>query len=182
MQNVDVLLFSHETAELHCMRRFVVGVMGPGDDATLEAEQSAELLGELIAREGWVLLTGGRDAGVMRAAGRGAKKVAGSFVVGILPNETAPADPLLDLAIVTNMNEARNAINVLSSDVVVACGGGSGTASEIALALKSGKSVILLKSSDAASTFFRELAAERVFMARSPHEAIDRIHAVRRSR
>jgi uncharacterized protein (TIGR00725 family) len=178
MLGSDVLLIRHETEEPYCMRRFVVGVMGPGDDATPEAEQSAELLGELIARQGWVLLTGGRDAGVMRAAGKGAKKVADSFVVGILPNETAPADPHLDLAIVTNMNEARNAINVLSSDVVVACGGGSGTASEIALALKAGKSVILLEASDAAFTFFRELASERVFTARSPYDAIDRIYAV----
>jgi predicted Rossmann-fold nucleotide-binding protein len=33
-------------------------------------------------------------------------------------------------------------INVLSSDVVVACPGGTGTISEIALALKHGKTVI----------------------------------------
>ena len=42
------------------------------------------------------------------------------------------------------MGSARNCINVLSSQVVVACPGGMGTLSEIALALKYSKPVILL--------------------------------------
>ena len=42
------------------------------------------------------------------------------------------------------MGSGRNIINVLSSDVVVACPGGAGTISEIALALKHGKTVICL--------------------------------------
>jgi uncharacterized protein (TIGR00725 family) len=45
--------------------------------------------------------------------------------------------------ILTGMGSARNTINVLSSRVVVACHGGAGTISEIALALKHGKPVIL---------------------------------------
>src|SRR5437762_2746863 len=100
------------------MARFVVGVMGSGD-ASPQQEAAAELLGELVAREGWVLLTGGRDAGVMRAAGRGAKKAPGSIVVGVLPTAKTTAAPSVDIAIVTNMHDARNAINVLSSNVVV---------------------------------------------------------------
>ena len=42
------------------------------------------------------------------------------------------------------MGSARNTINVLTSDVIVACPGGAGTLSEIALALKHGKPVWLL--------------------------------------
>jgi uncharacterized protein (TIGR00725 family) len=124
-------------------------------------------------------VTGGRDAGVMRAAGRGAKKVQGSIIVGILPDEITPADPDLDIAIVTNMHEARNAINVLSSNVVVACGGGIGTASEIALALKAGRNVVLLETTDAAYAFFRELSNQHVFRVSSPHEAISVIKGLR---
>jgi len=125
------------------MRKPVIGVMG-GSDASQTECAAARELGRLIAERGWVLLTGGRNAGVMAAASAGAK-AAGGFVVGVLPGSTdAGASPDLDVAIVTGMGDARNVINVLSSDVVIACAGGAGTLSEIALALKSGKRVILL--------------------------------------
>jgi predicted Rossmann-fold nucleotide-binding protein len=47
----------------------------------------AEELGECISARGWVLLTGGRPAGVMAAASRGAARVEGHLVVGVLPGE-----------------------------------------------------------------------------------------------
>src|SRR5690242_2134652 len=99
------------------MRRFIVGIIGQGEDASPVDEALAELLGELVAKERWVVLTGGRDAGVMRAAARGAKKVEGSLTIGILPDKRAVPSPDIDIVIVTDMNEARNNINVLSSDV-----------------------------------------------------------------
>ena len=140
------------------VRRPVIGIMGAGDRATVAALELAEALGEAVARRGWVLLTGGRDAGVMQAASRGAKRVDGSLTVGILPDESGGASPFVDLAIYTGMGNARNAINVLSSDVVIAVGaGGSGTASEVALALKSGKPVVLLAPTPVAEAFFRSL-------------------------
>lgn len=125
------------------MRKPVIGVMGGGDASEADCAAAWEL-GRLIAERGWVLLTGGRDAGVMAAASAGAKTV-GGLVIGILPGANdAGASPDLDVAIVTGMGDARNVINVLSSDVVIACPGGAGTLSEIALALKNGKRVILL--------------------------------------
>jgi uncharacterized protein (TIGR00725 family) len=151
--------------------------MGSGD-ASPELEAVAELLGELIAGEGWVLLTGGRDAGVMRAAGRGAKKIQGSIVVGVLPTAESTPAPSVDVAIVTNMHDARNAINVLSSNVVVACGAGSGTASEVALAIKAGKTVFLLAQTDAAYAFYHELAPDRVVRAESPRQVIEAIRPI----
>ena len=42
------------------------------------------------------------------------------------------------------MGAARNVVNVLASDVVVACRGTGGTLSEIALALRFGRPVVLL--------------------------------------
>ena len=100
--------------------------------------------GKRVAGHGWVLLNGGRDAGVMRASAAGAHE-AGGTVIGILPDaDTSRAAPDLDYAIVTGMGDARNLINVLSSDVVIACPGGAGTLSEVALALKNNKRVILL--------------------------------------
>src|SRR5262245_23549611 len=102
-------------------RKPVIGIMGAGEDALPSDVTLAERLGELAAREGYVVLTGGRDVGVMAAANRGAKRVAGSITVGVLPStdEDGDASPFVDVVIYTGMGSARNAINVLSSDVVV---------------------------------------------------------------
>jgi uncharacterized protein (TIGR00725 family) len=124
---------------------------------TLDA---ARQLGRLAAEAGWVVLTGGRPVGVMEAACAGAKSVPGSLTIGILP--TGPDGPVsadVDVAIFTGVGEARNVINVLSSDVVVACGvEGPGTASEVALALKLARPIVLLAAGPAASAFFRTIA------------------------
>jgi uncharacterized protein (TIGR00725 family) len=68
-------------------QRAVVGVMGAGEGASVEAVALAEELGERISARGWVLLTDGRPAGVMAAASRGAARVEGHLVVGVLPDE-----------------------------------------------------------------------------------------------
>ncbi|MCA1817340.1 MAG: cytochrome [Acidobacteria bacterium] len=156
------------------MGKTIIGVMGQGGGAREEDVRAAFELGTLIAQEGWVLLTGGRAAGVMDAASRGAKS-AGGLTVGILPGETAAgASEALDIPIVTALGEARNNVNVLTSRVVVACGAaGAGTASEIALALKARKPVILLGATDEARAFFASLGGERVSFAGTPREAVE---------
>ncbi|HET9796200.1 MAG TPA: hypothetical protein VFS34_17265, partial [Thermoanaerobaculia bacterium] len=58
-------------------RRPVLGIMGAGEKASPRDVQLAEELGELAARAGWIVLTGGRDTGIMDAALRGAKGVEG---------------------------------------------------------------------------------------------------------
>jgi uncharacterized protein (TIGR00725 family) len=64
----------------------------------------------------------------------------------------------VDVAVFTGVGEARNAINVLSSEVVVACGVESpGTASEVALALQAGRPTVLLAPTPTASAFFRTM-------------------------
>jgi uncharacterized protein (TIGR00725 family) len=157
------------------MRKIIIGVMGPGEKATKADLENAYRLGELIARAGWVLLTGGRKAGVMEAASRGAK-AAGGLTVGILPDRDAQGvSEAVDLAIVTDLGNARNNINVLSSDGVIACGMGLGTASEVALALKNGKTVVLLNDDRDSQRFFQRWAGDRVAIADSPEEAIARV-------
>lgn len=154
------------------MRKIIIGVMGPGEKASPTELNNAYELGKHIATEGWVLLTGGRNTGVMDAASKGAK-AAGGLTVGILPtNDTTAMSDAVDIAISTDMGNARNNINVLSSDVVIACGMGTGTASEIALALKSNKNVILLSAHQQSQQFFTALSKDHVFLARSPQEAI----------
>lgn len=55
-------------------RRPVVGVIGSEGAA---AVRNARELGELLAREGWVVVSGGRDSGVMRAVNEGAAAAGG---------------------------------------------------------------------------------------------------------
>jgi uncharacterized protein (TIGR00725 family) len=154
------------------MKKILIGVMGPGEGATPTDLENAYQLGQLIAAEGWVLLTGGRKAGVMDAASRGAK-MAGGLTVGILPGkDSEEVSEAVDIAIVTSLGDARNAINVLSSDALIACGMGLGTASEVALALKNGKSVVLLTQDALSQQFFQTLAPYRFPVTSSPPAAI----------
>ena len=154
------------------MSKVVVGVMGPGKGASEKTLASAFELGRLIAVEGWVLLSGGRDAGVMDAACKGAK-AAGGLTIGILPGaDVRGMSDSVDIAIVTGMGQARNNINVLSSWVVFACGMGAGTASEVALAIKAGKRIILVDCSPEGMAFFETLGEENVFVVAQSSEAI----------
>jgi uncharacterized protein (TIGR00725 family) len=143
--------------------------------ATLEA---ARVLGGLVAEAGWIVLTGGLPAGVMEAAAAGARSVPGGLTLGILGSgPDGPVSPAIDIAIFTGVGEARNAINVLSSDVVVACGvEGPGTASEVALALRLGRPLVLLAAEPEALAFYRSLAAPgALHEATTPREAVELI-------
>jgi hypothetical protein len=53
----------------------------------------------------------------------------------------AGGNPYLDITIPTGLGHARNVLVVLSADAVIAVGGGYGTLSEIAIALKTGRPV-----------------------------------------
>ena len=146
--------------------------MGAGELATPENINLAYQLGKAIAENDWILLTGGRKAGVMNAASRGAK-AAGGLAIGILPgNNNQGMSEAVDIAIVTDLGNGRNNINVLSSNVVIACGIGLGTVSEIALALKNNRPVILLNQADSTYKFFKSLASDRVFLAEDVEQAI----------
>ena len=121
----------------------IIGVMG-GSVVDYDTLQAAQEVGRLIAEEGWVLLNGGRDSGVMHASAAGAQE-AGGLVVGVLPDEGSMlVAPGVDIPIYTGMGDARNVINVLSSRVVIAMHGGAGTVSEVAHALKHGRTVVAI--------------------------------------
>jgi uncharacterized protein (TIGR00725 family) len=101
----------------------------------------------------------------MEAACRGAKD-AGGTTVGILPGaERSDANAWVDVVIPTGLGQARNAIVVRSADAVVAIGGGYGTLSEIALALRRSTRVIGLGTWE----------VEGVELAESPEAAVEAI-------
>ncbi len=118
----------------------IVAVIG-NSACSHEEAKVAETVGELLAERGVTVICGGLT-GVMEAVCRGAKSK-GGLTIGILPgNDASQANPWVDIPIVTGLGEARNAIVAKSAQAVIAIGGGYGTLSEIAYALKSSIPVI----------------------------------------
>lgn len=135
----------HAVMDAKCLQLAVVGAASCGEALDRLARQT----GSEIARAGATLLCGGRG-GVMAGAAAGAR-AEGGRTVGILPGASAadsPPNPHLQVEIYTGLGQARNQILVLSADAVIAIGGGWGTLSEIALALKQDRPVIVLESWD----------------------------------
>ncbi len=156
------------------MRRTIVGVMG-GSTADDRTTAAAVELGRLIAENGWVLLSGGRPTGVMQASVTGAHQ-AGGLTVGVLfDDDPAEAAEGLDLVLPTGMGAGRNIINVLSSDVVVACRGLGGTLSEIALALRFDRPVVLLDFDPGSAFLDASSPGARWALADTPEEAVELI-------
>ena len=155
------------------MAKTVIGVMGPGSSASASDLKNAYEMGKLIAEKGHVTLTGGRPSGVMEAALKGAKD-AGGQTLAILPSgNKSDASDYADIVVVTAMASARNNINVLSSDVVVACGIEAGTLSEIALALKADKTVILISQNETGNAFLEKLGKGKLYLANEPRAAME---------
>ena len=153
-------------------RKPVIAVIGTGKTDEPAISHAREL-GRLIAERGWMMITGGRNAGVMNAASEGAKDVEGSLSIGILPDAETEISDAVDVAIVSGIGEARNNVIVLSADVVIACGvDDAGTASEVSLGLKAGKPVILVAAGNAAESFFRGIGGENIHIARTPADAV----------
>jgi len=146
-----------------------IAVIGSGR-CSREVSRLAEDVGQKLAERGAILVCGGLG-GVMEAACRGAKR-AGGLTVGILPgNSHHEANPYVDVPIVTGMGEARNVILVRTAQAIIAVGGGYGTLSEIAHALKMGKPVIGLGTWQLAKEG-REV--KDILLASTPSEAVDK--------
>lgn len=157
------------------MSRVIIGVMGPGENATPEENELAYELGRAIAKQGWITLTGGRSFGVMDASLKGASEV-GGLTIGILPGDNEKnSSEHAQIKIITSMGSGRNYISVLSSHLIVVLGMAAGTASEVALALKSRKKVILLHQDEITIRFFKNLGSYNVLVTETVDETIKHI-------
>jgi uncharacterized protein (TIGR00725 family) len=141
------------------LARASVGVLGSGTRAW---SALARPLGALLARLGVNLVTGG-GRGVMRAVARAyvQSERARGLSIGIIPCASLAErgtplrgypNPFVELPIYTHLpfsgtagtgDLSRNHINVLSSAVLVALPGSHGTASEVTLALRYRRPVIV---------------------------------------
>jgi uncharacterized protein (TIGR00725 family) len=139
-----------------------VAVVGSGT-AFGELYEQAREVGRLVAERGAIVICGGLS-GVMEAAARGATE-AGGTAIGILPDEDRRRqNEHLTYSVATGVGQARNLAVVCSGDVVIAVGGEYGTLSEIGLARKVGRPVVVLEGWN---------LGEHVTMAGSPEEAVE---------
>jgi uncharacterized protein (TIGR00725 family) len=144
-----------------------VGVIGAGQ-CSGQMYELARDVGRRIGRMGWFLVCGGLK-GVMEGAARGCVEVGGT-TVGLLPGlERNAANPFIKIALPTGLGEGRNALIVRASEVLIAIAGGYGTLSEIALALKTGKTVIGLETWK---------VGEHIRHVATPEEAIERAREI----
>jgi uncharacterized protein (TIGR00725 family) len=156
------------------LARHTIGVLGSGRD---EHDELAGPLGRLLAGMEVNLLTGG-GGGVMRAVSRSfvAHRRGPGICIGILPcageSDRASSPPgypneFVELAVRTHLplsggrgtdDLSRNHLNVLSSDALVALPGGEGTASEVSLALRYGRPVVVYAPDPASARLLPEPA------------------------
>ena len=144
-----------------------VAVIGPGQ-ADPEQEEAARQIASDLGRRGAVIVCGGLG-GVMAAACQGAKS-AGATTVGLLPgSDRRAANEWVDIAIPTGLGQGRNLLVARTADVVLAVGGGYGTLSEIAFALRAGIPVIGLGSWDIDGVVAAKDAGEAARLAAEIH-------------
>jgi uncharacterized protein (TIGR00725 family) len=144
-----------------------IAVVGPGAASGVELA-AAEEAGAAVAEAGCGLVCGGLG-GVMEAACRGARSQ-GGLTLGLLPGlDREAANGWVVVAVPTGLGEARNALVVRAADAVVAVGGGWGTLSEIALAMKTGVPVVGVDTWEPA---IGGAVAEGVVRAPGPREAV----------
>lgn len=142
----------------------IIGVIGSGSD---EYPELSIPLGQWLATQPVHLLTGG-GAGVMRAVSKAFHETQPreGRVIGIIPGTMDPPgagtkpgypNPYVEIAIRTHLPlsgeqgtwpMSRNHINVLSADCLVALPGAAGTRSEIELARRYHKPIIVFTSAE----------------------------------
>lgn len=122
------------------MRKPLIAIIGAASPTDQQAAFAYDV-GRLLGEQGVAIVTGGLS-GVMEAASRGARE-AGGLVIGILPGAAADTcNPHVEISVATGLGDGRNAVITNTADVFIAVGGGFGTLSEIAYALKRNKPVI----------------------------------------
>jgi len=126
-------------------KKQIVAVIGPDKaECSKEIFEFGEALGKWLVEKDYLIVCGGMY-GFMEAVCKGAhnaKNYSFGVTIGILPsNDKSSANPYCDIVIPSEIGIARNIIIVNTADFIIACGGGSGTLSEIAFAWQKNKKV-----------------------------------------
>lgn len=140
--------------------------------------EAAEKMGELLARNECIVVSGGKG-GVMEAVCKGAKKAGGVTIAEIAGDGRGESNQYVDVEVVTNDIGYRGpSLLVGMSDAVVALGGGAGTLQELAVAYRMKKPIVLLNgyggwADRLSQTYLDERRLVPFVRTRSVKEAVD---------
>ncbi len=128
------------------MRIGVIGYSGNVNEEPVKSLKNiCEEVGKSIAKNGYVLVSGGRD-GIMELVSKAAKQEGGQ-VIGVLPGLESGNDHLT-FALNTGMDfSMRSILMMYNVDVVISIGGKSGTALELFAAYSRSIPIFLLRGS-----------------------------------
>lgn len=131
------------------MKILNVGVIGYSGNIFKDPIKSltsmCDEIGKLIAKNGWLLVNGGRD-GIMQLVSKSANNHGGK-VIGILPWEQE-GNNYLDISLKTGLDlNMRSFLMLKNVDIVISIGGEIGTAIEILGAYSYKKPVLLMRNS-----------------------------------
>ena len=166
-------------------RRLQIGIIGSAGKeeyksggASVALCKKAEKIGFLLARSGVTVVTGGKS-GIMEAAARGAKK-GGGITIGVIKGiKRFVSNNFVDVELITGMQAdgLDELLLVLSSDALIALGGGAGTLQEIAIAYRNQKPLIALAGTKGwgqrlSEQYLDERRITKVLNAKTPKQAV----------
>ncbi|MCD6484044.1 MAG: TIGR00725 family protein [Candidatus Odinarchaeota archaeon] len=119
-----------------------------GDSNTNEKNYKiAYELGKILARENIIVINGGRG-GIMEAVCKGVREIGGISVCILPSGDRREANKYCKIVIPTGIGFARNSINVLAGDGIIAIGGRAGTLSEFAFAWIYNKPIVVIEGTN----------------------------------
>lgn len=150
-----------------------------GGGASTVVADIAEEVGELLAKSGATVVTGGKG-GIMEAAARGAKKFQGQTVGVISGKVRQTSNRYTDIEVLSGMVAVGfdELILVMMSDALIVVGGGAGTLQEMAIAYRNAKPIVAIGKSGgwaekAANSYLDERETTKIEEVATPKEAVN---------
>ncbi len=138
------------------MKKLQIGIIGSAgvEEYPKNGKPSKQIfeiayqLGQLVAKNNAILITGGKS-GIMETAAKGAKD-AGGTTVGVVKGEKRfTSNKYTDIEVITGMvGSGGESIMILMCDGIIGVGGGSGTLQELTIAYYNKIPTVLLNTQE----------------------------------
>ena len=170
-------------------KKYQIGIIGSaGNDdyngssgATKEMMAEAFEIGELLAKNNAIVVTGGKS-GIMEAGAKGAKQAGGTTVGVVQGKKRFTSNSFTDVEIPTGMEACGfdEFLLVNMCDALIVIGGGAGTLEEITIAYRNNKPIVALANQagwakDLAGKFLDSRKTIKVEKANTAAEAVEKI-------
>lgn len=165
------------------MKKLQIGVMGSAADLNYpkQTESIAAKLGTKIAETGNILIFGAeKDYDSLSTVASRAAIQAGGVTVGITYGNKVQLRDNPTILVATGMDRGggREFSLVLTCDVIICIGGGSGTLNEISVAYQAGIPIVAIKgtggwSQQLANSYLDDRKRLRIESAATPEEAVE---------